>query len=216
MVKAKELICTYLFINVKFLLLREIDAVDDRYCSASLQTLEVVNACPSNKTEMDEAILRKKCDLLATRQNCSHPSKFKYHCVTNGERTALVEVCAPERGINGFCTEFNVLGARIQGHYTTQCTSCPHYYQSTEAYKYTDCFHNISINLEKTSTVSSNTHIRTEANSDLVHLKDLLICITVFVILSFLLLVLSVPAIFLLCLKNKKAERPETELPLQP
>ncbi|XP_062570787.1 uncharacterized protein LOC134232826 [Saccostrea cucullata] len=215
MVRAKELICAYLSINVKFLLLRKIDAVDDRYCSVSLQTLEVVNVCPSNKTEMEQANLRKKCDLLATRQNCSHPSKFKYHCVTNGERTALVEVCAPERRINGFCTEFNVLGARIQGHYTTQCTSCPQHYQSTEAYKYTDCFHNISSNLEKTSTVSSNTYFRTEANSDSVHLKDLLICIAVFVILSFLLLVLSVPAIFLLCCKSKKAQRSDADIPLR-
>lgn len=68
--------------------------------------MQSVAACPTSKTEWDSAALKKNCSKLAASQNCVSVNKFKYHCVINGLRNKLVEVCAPERIIFGI---FNLL-----------------------------------------------------------------------------------------------------------
>lgn len=60
-----------------------------------------VTSCPKFKEEWEIAAREKNCSKIATEQNCVVAEKFKYHCVINGHRNALLEVCAPERLILG-------------------------------------------------------------------------------------------------------------------
>lgn len=82
----------------------------NRFCQEAVSSIQRVAACPTTKTEWKRAALKKNCSELALRQNCVPVNKFKYHCVINGLRNKLVEVCAPERIIFGI---FNLLWARI-------------------------------------------------------------------------------------------------------
>lgn len=63
--------------------------------------MTVVTSCPKSKEEWDIASREKNCSKIATQQTCAAAEKFKYHCVINGYRNALLEVCAPERLILG-------------------------------------------------------------------------------------------------------------------
>lgn len=63
--------------------------------------MTVVTSCPKSKEEWDIAARKKNCSKIATQQTCAAAEKFKYHCVINGYRNALLEVCAPERLILG-------------------------------------------------------------------------------------------------------------------
>lgn len=67
----------------------------------SVDCLEIVESCPTSKTDLewDSAALKKKnYSRVASRQNCINArEKFQYHCVINGLRNKLVEVCAPRR-----------------------------------------------------------------------------------------------------------------------
>lgn len=115
------------------------------YCKVSVDSVTVVTSCPKFKEEWDIAAREKNCSKMATQQTCAAAEKFKYHCVINGYRNALLEVCAPERLILGHCTEFNVIGGVIQDHPTAPCYNrsfpkCDRFYYSTEAYKYPDCY----------------------------------------------------------------------------
>lgn len=58
-------------------------------------------SCPSSKIEWDTAAKKKNCSRMAMHQNCSTVEKFQYHCVINGHRDKMVEVCAPSRIIIG-------------------------------------------------------------------------------------------------------------------
>lgn len=83
------------------------------------------------------------CDSI--KQNCSSKlHHFQYHCVINEDRTNLVEVCALNRTIFGFCSEYNTMGKVIQEHYSENCTKhdqpCPIFYNSAESYKYQECY----------------------------------------------------------------------------
>lgn len=82
----------------------------NRFCPEAVGSMQSVAACPTTKTEWDSAALKKNCSKLAPLQNCVPVNKFKYHCVINGLRNQLVEVCAPERIIFGI---FNLLWSRI-------------------------------------------------------------------------------------------------------
>lgn len=115
------------------------------YCKESVDSVTVVTFCPKSKEEWDIAARKKNCSKIATQQTCAAAEKLKYHCVINGYRNALLEVCAPERLILGHCTEFNVIGGVIQDHLTAPCNNssfpkCDRFYYSTEAYKYPDCY----------------------------------------------------------------------------
>lgn len=114
-------------------------------CEEYVASLSVVASCPKSKEEWDIAARKKNCNKRAAELTCAATEKFKYHCVMNGYRNALVEVCAPERLILGHCTEFNVIGRVIQDHQTAPCKNrsfpnCDRFYLSTDAYKYPDCY----------------------------------------------------------------------------
>ncbi|XP_078326915.1 uncharacterized protein LOC144617531 [Crassostrea virginica] len=119
----------------------------DRDCSWSRKTVMPVDSCPMNKTTLEKRIREKGCEKYASRQNCTEPSKFLYHCAINEYGNATVEVCAPLYIINGFCAEYNIVGARIQPHYKLRCSDvsppCAARYNSTDAYLYEGCFANV-------------------------------------------------------------------------
>lgn len=66
-------------------------------CNESLPTVQKVTHCPSNFTELQLAVKRKRCDALANKQTCvPDPNKFVYHCLVNQQNDGFVEFCAPE------------------------------------------------------------------------------------------------------------------------
>lgn len=73
----------------------------NRYCKDAVDSVEVVTACPTSNTEWEIAARKKNCERIASRQKCDSVERFKYHCVINGLRNKLVEVCAPSRIIFG-------------------------------------------------------------------------------------------------------------------
>eukprot|EP00105_Crassostrea_gigas_P036662 XP_019920810.1 PREDICTED: uncharacterized protein LOC105323881 [Crassostrea gigas] len=78
-------------------------------------------------------------------QRCSDEQhRFQYHCVINAWRNATLEVCALNRTIIGYCTEYSINGTVIQDNYGADCTKfnppCPTSYNSAEAYKYQTCY----------------------------------------------------------------------------
>lgn len=82
--------------------LQQLFTSQNRYCEEAVNSVESVASCPTSKTEWDIAALKKNCSRIASRQNCINAiEKFQYHCVINGLRNKLVEVCAPTRIIFG-------------------------------------------------------------------------------------------------------------------
>lgn len=82
--------------------LQQLFTSQNRYCEEAVKGVKNVTSCPTSKTEWDIAALRKNCSEIAPRQNCVNEiEKFQYHCVINGLRNKLVEVCAPTRIIFG-------------------------------------------------------------------------------------------------------------------
>lgn len=71
------------------------------YCQEAVDSVKIVTSCPTSKTEWDAAAKRKNCNIIAQHQNCVSGQNFKYHCVINGLRNNLIEVCAPARIIFG-------------------------------------------------------------------------------------------------------------------
>ncbi|XP_052704074.1 uncharacterized protein LOC128180198 isoform X3 [Crassostrea angulata] len=69
----------------------------NRYCKEAVNSVEIVTACPTSKTEWEIAARKKNCERIASRQKCDSRERFKYHCVINGFRNKMVEVCAPLR-----------------------------------------------------------------------------------------------------------------------
>lgn len=134
------------------------------YCKESVDSVTVVTFCPKSKEEWDIAARKKNCSKIAAQQTCAAAEKFKYHCVINGYRNALLEVCAPERLILGHCTEFNVIGGVIQDHLTAPCHNrsfpkCDRFYYSTEAYKYPDCYNLVKRTSTPTKTPTGYNYI---------------------------------------------------------
>ena len=68
---------------------------EGKLCDQSLPTVHEVDRCPISVSEWALAAKRKRCDTLASAQNCSKPEKFAYHCLVNENKNGLVEVCAP-------------------------------------------------------------------------------------------------------------------------
>lgn len=79
------------------------------YCKEAVKSVKIVESCPSSKTEWDRAADIKNCGKIAPEQKCASFEKFKYHCVINGRRNKLMEVCAPTRIIFGIFYFYNVL-----------------------------------------------------------------------------------------------------------
>lgn len=72
-----------------------------RYCQEAVNSVQIVESCPTSKTEWDAAARKKNCSRIALQQDCSPVEQFQYHCVINGYRNETLEVCAPTRIIFG-------------------------------------------------------------------------------------------------------------------
>lgn len=127
-----------------------------RRCFASLPTIQSVESCPTNEEDWRYREKLKNCHDI--QQDCSSKRRFTYHCAVNEWRNATIEVCAPMKIVFGHCVEFNVKGARIQ--YNLQsCRDftepCPVHYDSTDVYKYPECF-KIQQPLKSTTEIKNN------------------------------------------------------------
>lgn len=155
----------FLSFLVLFILQIESCTSQNRYCQEAVNSVEIVESCPSSKAEWDDAARRKDCGRLASKQNCTTAEKFLYHCVINGLGNKLLEVCGPRRIIFGHCVEFNVLGGVIQDQHSAPCNAtfpkCDDHYYSSDAYKYPDCYELVSnsdsIHVSRT-TAAESTH----------------------------------------------------------
>lgn len=76
-------------------------AIGARYCPEAVDSAEYVVSCPSSMIGWNTAAKKKNCSRMAMHQNCSSVEQFQYHCVINGYRSKMVEVCAPSRIIIG-------------------------------------------------------------------------------------------------------------------
>lgn len=68
-------------------------------CSASLQTMKMVDRCPRNSLEWDARAAMFNCS--AINQTCVSTDMFLYHCVLNTYGTELIEMCAVYKFIYG-------------------------------------------------------------------------------------------------------------------
>lgn len=152
-----------------------------RYCQEAVDNAESVGSCPTSKEEWEIAARKKNCSKIASKQNCSSVEKFQYHCVINGMRNTLVEVCAPTRIIFGYCVEFNVLGGVIQDQRSAPCNKtfpkCDNIYLSSDAYKYPDCFELVSISEDRSSTKKIPLATKKKTANEPVFLKPIAITI---------------------------------------
>ncbi|XP_062619702.1 uncharacterized protein LOC134281242 [Saccostrea cucullata] len=103
---------------------------------------------------MEEVSRRKNCQQYveeAKLKNCRDYGKIQYHCVINSFGNQSLEVCAPEKIIFGFCTEFNQEIGKILANYYLDCTTfmppCEKKYYSSNAYLYKGCY-NYSNNMK--------------------------------------------------------------------
>lgn len=130
------------------------------------------NPVPLQKKNGTVPPFKKNCSRIAARQNCTNArEKFQYHCVINGLRTKLLEVCAPTRIIFKHCVEFNVRGGVIQDHLSAPCSATfpksDEYYFSSDAYKYPDCYTLVSKSriISKSLTSENDTFITADDSS---------------------------------------------------
>lgn len=169
----------------------------NRFCPEAVSSMQSVAACPTSKTEWDSAALKKNCSELAANQDCVYVNKFRYHCVINGLRNKLVEVCAPERIIFGHCVEFNARGGVIQDQKSAPCNEkfpkCDIFYYSTDAYKYADCYMLVSkgedIWLMTKSTSAKLTTMRTTTDKSLFSQITITITVTMLSVVAIVCLV---------------------------
>ncbi|XP_062598186.1 uncharacterized protein LOC134259602 [Saccostrea cucullata] len=125
-----------LLIHVSLL---NISTSGERSCPASLNTVKTVNHCPANQ---DAWLQRERMfNCFSHKQNCTNPELFVYHCIPNAWQNGSVEVCAIRTTIIGWkCPEFNFGGKMVQEHNKGNCRSCPFKYNSTDLFKYRECF----------------------------------------------------------------------------
>lgn len=123
----------------------EVPALFFTTCDESAGTVRSVDRCPTDARSWEIAAKNMNCD--AIKHNCSQSSSrhlFQYHCVINAWINETLEVCALNRSIFGYCTEYNVMGQVIQENYKAYCRNftppCPYFYNSAEAYKYQSCY----------------------------------------------------------------------------
>ncbi|XP_062619699.1 uncharacterized protein LOC134281240 [Saccostrea cucullata] len=150
------LIITILFTKDNFI-------CDCKVCEILTKTVGVVSKCPSNKKEMEEVSRRKNCEQYVKKaevNKCSDYEKIRYHCVINAFGNQTIEICAPEKRINGYCTEFNEEVGQIQANFYLDCTQflppCKSHYNSAEAYLYKNCYNYTNIQEVVKSTKGGN------------------------------------------------------------
>ncbi|XP_052709506.1 uncharacterized protein LOC128184182 [Crassostrea angulata] len=117
------------------------------FCEQSAMTVRYVEECPTHFRSWEIAAKKMNCESIEERCSDSFNTRrhqFQYHCVINAWRNATLEVCALNRTIFGYCTEYNIYGTVIQDDYGADCTKfnppCPKSYNSAEAYKYQTCY----------------------------------------------------------------------------
>lgn len=181
-------ICIFPFL---VLLKTQLITSQNRYCQEAVNSVENVELCPTSKAEWDRAATEKNCSRIAPHQDCDSVEKFKYHCVINGLRNKLVEVCAPTRIIFGNCVEFNVRGGVIQEQMSAPCNKtfpkCGSIYSSSDAYKYPDCYKLVSMSKVRTSTTLEPTSPIGTATNETLYQNSAAIGVFVAVFLLFLL-----------------------------
>ncbi|XP_062595043.1 uncharacterized protein LOC134256411, partial [Saccostrea cucullata] len=119
------------------------------FCSWSARTIVPVENCPKNEKSTSIRAHIKACERLADVQNCTTPSKFKYHCLSTQTPGILVEICAAEMDINGVCMIYNTALGRLQTYDNVNCKDiipkCPDNYLSTVAHLYAPCYQFVDI-----------------------------------------------------------------------
>ncbi|XP_056015198.1 uncharacterized protein LOC125673023 isoform X2 [Ostrea edulis] len=135
-------------------------------CPTVQQTARRVQRCPVNEAEWENAAMNKKCGQL--HRNCT--SHFKYHCALSVFLNETWEVCSPWRYLLGYCIEYNELGNRIQDNYMRDCSAmnppCPSRYNSTEAYRYQECYQTVKPSPDIYKMTPSSTHTTMEHHLD--------------------------------------------------
>lgn len=190
-------------------LLLQIQASKARYCPEAVDSAEYVTSCPSTKSEWDTAAQKKNCSKVALHQNCSTIKEFQYHCVLNGYRNKMVEVCAPSRIIIGHCVEFNLLGGVIQDQMSSPCNDtfpkCDVVYRSTAAYKYPGCYDLVSKFQTKADTTTKIIFFTTNPTTDISRYSIVVIASSVTVVMS--LLIMSIAFGVMLWKKKRKSTK---------
>ncbi|XP_062569125.1 uncharacterized protein LOC134231212 [Saccostrea cucullata] len=105
----------------------------------------VQGKCPNDTISRNTRAKELGCENI--NNSCKDSSDFVYHCVLNEWGNGSLEVCAPSTKIIGqFCVEYNLGGSIVQEHHKTNrtCTSCPFVYNSTESFRYSECFKGLS------------------------------------------------------------------------
>lgn len=186
-------------------------ASENRYCQEAVDSVVIVDSCPTSKTEWDDAARRKNCSSIASKQNCGPVDQFVYHCVINGYRNETLEVCAPSRIIFGRCVEFNVGGGVIQDQRSAPCTDpfpkCDAIYDSWKAYTFPDCYKLVSMG-EKTSSTTVIIPTTPTTTDDALPVEYLLSIIAA-VVFVFLLAVFV--AVLLYCKRNQGSTKRKFE-----
>lgn len=161
-------------LSVLLLVMAGVNKGENRYCQEAVDSVEIVLSCPTSKEEWANAARKKNCSSIATKQKCVPANEFRYHCVINGYRDKMVEVCAPTRIIFGHCTEFNRRGGIIQDQKSAICNDkfpkCDKHYYSSDAYKYPDCYRLVYkiddiLSTAKSMGTTTATSIKTTTNS---------------------------------------------------
>lgn len=121
-----------------------VNALEAKVCIESLPTIQLMTHCPQNYTELQLAVQRKRCDVLANTQTCVRdPNEFVYHCLVNQQADVFVEVCAPKWLLAGYCGYFDTVLNRIETNVKRDCTlfaePCPSIFNSSDLYKYQGC-----------------------------------------------------------------------------
>lgn len=173
------------------------------YCEEAVKSVNPVASCPTSKEEWDKAATKKKCTEIAKQQRCTSYDKFIYHCVIDEYNSDLVEVCAPQRIILGHCAEFNVGGGVIQDKFSAPCNTtfpkCHSFYNSSDAYKYTDCYKLVKGRKTTSSTTAITNDMTTSKSED--GIKSVIIGVGIFVVVFFVLIIIM--AIYLKKRRNK-------------
>lgn len=111
--------------------------LDEEFCKESKYTVIEVSSCPIDQTEWNIKATEKSCSSRV--HNCSR--NLTYHCLINPWQNNTIEVCAPKTKISaGYCAEYNTRGGKVQELHTKSCSTCNYTYESTDAYKYQECY----------------------------------------------------------------------------
>lgn len=142
--------------------LQNVAVIRSESCPQSIPTRAVVAWCPEDRHAWEEAEKEKQCQLVI--HNCTKKGqlqKLQYHCLPNKELDMLVEVCAISTIIVGrHCPYYDMKRNLIDPNFNQPCSShskpCANVYNSSEAYKYQECYKEINKGNGKPDSSKSN------------------------------------------------------------